>query len=63
MATKFRPLVPAVDQAQSDRILKERDQRLACGAWFLRRRGQFPVVPQLPEEPDQAPLQAPHRPE
>lgn len=58
MKRKFRPLVPPVDQALSDRILKERDQNLACGAWFLRRRGQFPVVIHLPEEPDQPGLTA-----
>ena len=61
MKMKVRPLVSPVDQALSDRILKERDQRLACGAWFLRRRGAFPLVPQWPEEPDQPPLLPPYK--
>jgi len=61
MKPRFRPLVPPVDQAASDRILKRRDQWLACGAWFLRQRGEFPVLLHLPEEPDQAPLLPPYR--
>lgn len=59
MEKPVKRLVPDVDQAEHDRFLEREERRLKLGAWHLKRLGEFPAIPVLPEEEEREGLQAP----